>query len=148
MSPKRLDTGQRVEDRAREGWIKPKHGRGMLRPFQPGNSGRPMNTSTRYSETLALARENSPEAMRTLISRLHDSDGRIAVMSASILLERAWGKVREMKPEERQQMSIDLSALSAAELKILTGLALSGRLRSVPSNEPDDAAPTIEGKSE
>jgi hypothetical protein len=148
MSPKRPDSGQRVEDRAREGWIKPKHGKGMLRPFQPGNSGRPVNTSTRYSETLALARENSPAAMRTLISRLQDPDGRIAVVAANSLLERAWGKVREMKPEERQQMSIDLSALSAAELKILMDLAVSGRLRSVPSSEPDGTAPTIEGKSE
>jgi hypothetical protein len=148
MSPKRLDTRQRVEDRAREGWIKPKHGRGMLRPFQPGNSGRPVNTSTRYSETLALARENSPKAMRTLISRLQDPDGRIAVVAANSIPERAWGKVREMKPEEREQVSIDLSALSAAELKILTDLALSGRLRSVPSNEPDNPPPTIDGTSE
>ena len=119
-----------------------------MRPFQTGNSGRPKNTSTRYSETLALARENSPAAMRTLISRLQDPDGRIAVVAANSLLERAWGKVREMKPEERQQMSIDLSALSAAELKILMDLAVSGRLRSVPSSEPDGTAPTIEGKSE
>jgi hypothetical protein len=148
MSPKRPDSEQRVVDRVREGWIKPKHGRGMLRPFQPGNSGRPKNTSTRYSETLQLARAASPDAMRCLIERLHDPDGRIAVTAASLILERSWGKVREMKPEEREQVSIDLTALSAAELKILTDLALSGRLRSVPSSEPDNAPPTIDGASE
>jgi hypothetical protein len=149
MPPSRPDTTNRAADRAREGWIKPKHGRGMLRPFQPGNSGRPKNTSTRYSETLQLARAASPDAMRCLIERLHDPDGRIAVMAASLILERSWGRVvREMKPDEREQVSIDLSALSAVELKILADLAQSGRLRSVPSNESDDAAPTIEGKPE
>jgi hypothetical protein len=114
----------------------------MIRPFQPGNAGRPPNTSTKYSETLALARANSPAAMRVLIERLNDPDGRIAVMSASLILERAWGKVKEMKPEDQQpEAHVDLSTLSNEELAVLVKLADSGRLGGTETRSP----PQIEG---
>jgi hypothetical protein len=151
MSDSGPDATQRAPDRAPEippGYRRPSHGKGLLRNFPPGNAGRPPHTSTRYSETIALARASSPEAMRCLIERLRDPDGRIAVMSASLILERAFGKPREMKPEEREQMSIDLSALSAPELKILMDLAVSGRLRSVPSEASGDVVPIIEARAE
>ena len=113
----------------------------MIRPFQPGNAGRPPNTSTKYSETLALARANSPAAMRVLIERLNDPDGRIAVMSASLILERAWGKVKEAKEEPQSEAHIDLSQLTTAELAILIKLADSGRLGGTETRSP----PQIEG---
>jgi hypothetical protein len=120
----------------------------MLRPWRKGETGRVSNVASRYTETQQFARQHSMEAVKTLVERLQDPDGRIAVVAANSLLERAWGKVREMKPEEREQVSIDLSALSAAELKILMDLAVSGRLRSVPSDASGDAAPTIDVKPE
>ena len=67
------------------------------------------------------------EAVQALIERLHDPDARIVV--ANSLLERAWGKVREQKPEDVQQAQIDLSTLSEAELAIMVKLVESGRLR-------------------
>jgi hypothetical protein len=120
----------------------------MLKPWRKGETGRVSNVASRYTETQQYARQHSMEAVKTLVERLQDPDGRIAVVAANSILERAWGKVREMKPEEREQVSIDLSALSAAELKILLDLAQSGRLRSLPSKEPDDAPPTINGTSQ
>jgi hypothetical protein len=83
-----------------------------------------------------LAREAAPQAIKTLIARLRDPDGRIAVVAANSVLERAFGKVREMKPEEQQQVRIDLSQLSNAELNILLALAQSGRLAAAP-DAPD-----------
>jgi hypothetical protein len=84
-------------------------------------------------ETLHLARKHSPDAMRTLIRNLSHEDGRISTMSASLILERAWGKPREAKPEEQQETQIDLTQLTREELGVLTRLALSGRLRPVPT---------------
>lgn len=127
-----------------DGWIKPKHGQGFLRPFQPGNSGRPPNVSTRYTETLRLARAASPDAMQTLIARLADPDGRIAVVAANSILERAWGKVKEAKPEEQQQASIDLSQLRGPELALLLKLVESGRLVAA-APDPGDVPEGGEG---
>jgi hypothetical protein len=92
---------------------------------------------------MRLARQHSAEAMMTLVERMKDVDGRIAVVAANSILERAWGKAREMKPEEQEKAQIDLSTLSAAELKILLDLVQSGRLRSAP--EPASATGEIEG---
>jgi hypothetical protein len=149
MSDSGPDATQRAPDHAPEippGYRRPSHGKGLLRNFPPGNAGRPPNTSTRYSETIALARASSPEAIRVLIERMKDSDGRVAVVAANSLLERAWGKVREQKPEEQQQVHIDLTTLTTAELAILFKLTESGRLRSVPSDGQDEAAPVIEAE--
>jgi hypothetical protein len=140
----RHDTDQRVAGRAR---IKGRNG-GTLTPFRPGDRHmtgyhKPAN----LAETLQLARKHSPDAMRTLIRNLDHEDGRIATMSASLILERAWGKPREMKPEDQQPAAqIDLTQLSGVELAILVKLAESGRLRSVPTAE-DETAPEIEGKA-
>jgi hypothetical protein len=143
------DTSADAEDRARDTrrWIKPKHGRGMLRPFEPGNrlGG---HKGTRYIETQQLCRQHSLEAVQALIERLKDPDGRIVVVAANSILERAWGKVREAKPEEQQQAHIDLSALSAEEMRIMLALAQSGRLRAIPGDGQSDAAPTIDAKAE
>ena len=129
------------------GWIRPKHGRGMLLPFPKGAPGR-VGKPSRYTETLQIAREASPEAMRVLVQRLHDLDGRVAVVAAERLLERAWGKVREMKPEEQPQARIDLSKLSNAELGVLMKLVTSGRLVAAPdlSVESDGVDQVIEGE--
>jgi hypothetical protein len=90
-----------------------------------------------------LARAHSLEAVQALIGLLHDPDGRIVAVAASSLLERALCKTKEMKPEDNEQVRIDLTALSESELQILVNLVASGRLRGVPSEEPDQAAPVM-----
>jgi hypothetical protein len=120
----------------------------MLRPFPKGAPGR-IGKPSRYIETQMYARQHSLEAMQTLVERLRDPDGRVAVVAANSLLERAWGKVREVHPEEAQNAHIDLTALSSQELALLVRLVESGRLRAaseepVPGSEP----PTIDAKPE
>jgi hypothetical protein len=144
------DTPQRARRRARvapaepgDGWVKPKHGKGMLRPFQPGNHFAHNSRPSRYHETVALAREAAPEAVQVLIHRMHDSDGRVAIVAATAVLERAYGKVKEMQLEQQAPAHIDLSQLSNAELTILVQLAASGRLRAASDAQP---AAEIEGE--
>jgi hypothetical protein len=75
----------------------------MLRPFQPGNHFARNARPSRYHETLALAREAAPEALKVLIGRMHDTDGRVAIVAATAVLEREYGKPREMKPERSRR---------------------------------------------
>jgi hypothetical protein len=56
------------------------------------------------------------------------------VVAANSLLERAWGRTREARPEDNVQAHIDLSTLSAEELAIMVRLAASGRLRAASSD--------------
>ena len=139
------DTKEQAAGHAPEGWIKPKHGKGMLKPWPKGNKLGGQRPG-RYQETQQLARSHSLEAVQTLVERLRDPDGRIAVVAANSILERAWGKVREAKPEEHKVASIDLSKLNGAELDLLLRLADSGRL---VEETPQSSGPTtIEGAVE
>jgi hypothetical protein len=93
---------------------------------------------------LRLARHASPRAVATLIKHLDAEDGRVAVVAAERLLERAWGPPRQT-PDERQDARIDLSKLSDAELKVLLALVERGGLQPLP--EPVEAGPPdIEGE--
>jgi hypothetical protein len=120
----------------------------MLRPFRKGSAGNPGGVPSRYHEAMRIARENSAEAMLTLVAHLKDPDGRVAVTSANLILERAFGKPREFKEDQLGEAHIDLRSLSAAELAILTKLADSGRLGNLPTDGPQNQAapPVIEMK--
>jgi hypothetical protein len=154
MPLSRLDIESSASPSARvpEGYRKPSHGKGLLKPWPKGVSGRPPDLpSNRYAETLALARQHSADAMRTLIARLGDADGRVAVTAANLILERAFGRVREQRTEEPQPMQLDLSSLSGDELQILIRLVTGDRLRAIPVDAPESEVPgieVIEGKSE
>jgi hypothetical protein len=155
MSPISHDSSRTARRSARvapqtpgDGWITPKHGKGLLRPWRKGETGRVSTVASRYTETQQYARQHSLEAMRTLVERLRDPDGRIAVVAANSLLERAWGKVREQKPEEQQQMQLDLSSLDAAELALLVRLVNSDRFKAIPTDVPAVEVPVIEAKTD
>jgi hypothetical protein len=116
---------------------------GTLTPFRKGEGMPPgFRKPSTYIETLHLARKSSPAAMRTLIERLRDPDGRIAVMAASLILERAFGKPKEQVPQE-ERAQIDLTKLTNEELQILVCLVDSGRLTSAPAAGPGEEVPTI-----
>jgi hypothetical protein len=112
-------------------------------PFKKGEGQRTgYRKPASYVETLHLARKSSPAAMRRLIRALDDPDSRVAVMSASLILERGWGKPREARPaDEQREEHVDLTSLTAAELAVLTKLADSGRLGGTETRSP----PQIEG---
>jgi hypothetical protein len=93
-------------------------------------------TPLTMAETLKIARQHSPEAMRTLVTNLHHPDARVSTMSANLILERAWGKPSEQSAEQQSQTAIDLTRLSKAELDVLFRLAQSGRLTEEQSGPP------------
>jgi hypothetical protein len=116
----------------------------MLRPFEPGNKlgGR---RGTAFTETQRLAREYSVDAVMTLVERLHDRDGRVAIAAAVALLDRAWGRVREAPLEDGSPPAqIDLTILTDPELQLLFKLAQSGRLRPAPTDDAINTLPIIE----
>jgi hypothetical protein len=118
-----------------------------LKPIQKGDRRQAgYRKPNKYIETLHLARKASPDAMRVLIQRLNDPDGRVAIVAASHILERAWGKVREQKPEEVEQQAIDLRGLSLEELAVMTKLVLSGRLRAIAGDPAPPGPDEIEGE--
>ena len=89
MSSSSPDPTSTVKGSARvpEGFRRPSHGRGLLKqPWVKGQSGFRDGKPSRYVETVALARSHSIEAVQTLAQRLHDPDGRIAVVAANSLL--------------------------------------------------------------
>jgi hypothetical protein len=123
-----------------------RHG-GTLRPFLPGNklmTG--YRKPHRLTETLRLARQASPAAMKTLIRHLNDPDGRVAITAANLVLERGWGRVREMPEEVQEQVQLDASGLTGEELAALARLVASGRLRPAGATEEGAPPQEIEGE--
>lgn len=135
------DTRKSVPGRARV----PGRNGGVLYPFEKGHGQVPgFNKPAYLKESLRLARQASPRAVATLIKHLDAEDGRIAVVAAERLLERAWGPARQ-PPVERQEGRIDLSKLSDSELKVLLALVERGGLQPLP--ELGEAEPRqIEGE--
>ena len=86
----------------------PSHGNGALRPWQPGQSGNPGGRSPAMLEALRLAREATPEAMRTLLAIMRDE-------CAGHGLDRGLGKVKEGQPPDSGRKLLDLSHLSAEQ---------------------------------
>lgn len=111
-----------------DGMVIPSHGRGRLKPFLPGNRANPKGLGGTYPEVLALAREASPAAMRKLIKLIDHRSPKVALVAAKEVIERAWGKVKEMDPnagidpeaaarraEMRSQVIAMLQALAVPE---------------------------------
>jgi len=116
--------------------IVPGHGRGALRPFQPGQSGNPTGRSGPYLETQRLARDAAPDVTRRLIEiALTDPDTRVAVVAGNSVLDRAFGKPRDYDPkEDRPPATFDTSVLTGAEQKSL--LTLLRKIRHDVGQEP------------
>lgn len=109
-----------------------KPGRGNLRPPWPkGFCPNPGGKGSRYHEVQALARDSAPEAMRTLIALLDDPDPRIRTVASNSILDRAFGKPKEMQPEEkRERTTVDLSKLSDEQKRLLLEMFRSGVLKA------------------
>jgi hypothetical protein len=133
--------------------VRPAHGAGLLRPpWQKGQSGNPggLSGTGEWHRVMSLARQNSTRAMQTLIDLMSSEDQRIAMLAAQSVLERAWGRAKEVDPNASQQRSvIDLSRLAPHELELLMKLARSGAIRPA-ADDPvgtmrDFEVETIEG---
>lgn len=113
-------------------YIVPSHGRGLLKPVQKGQVLNPTGKSGVYLQCQQLAREHSVEAVQRLVELMRSKDDdRVAFMAVSALLDRAWGKPKEMKPEETNtQTAVDLSKLSDEHKRLLLEMFRSGVLKA------------------
>ena len=119
-------------------WI-PSHGHGRMAPtFQPGQAGNPLGKGGVYREVLQLARQASPDAMRKLIGLMDDSDSRVALMACDKVLERAWGKVKDVDDK-------DAADPGAVERRAATRAEVFRMLQSLAQAEPLAIAGRAEG---
>src|SRR5690242_9862071 len=99
----------------------PSQHRGLKPPWPKGVSGNPSGHSGLYGETVRLARQAAPAAMRRLIELIDDPDPRVATVASNAVLDRAFGKSKEMKEEEAEQCEteVELSKLSPEHKQLL-----------------------------
>ena len=108
------------EATAVNGWRIPAHGRGRLRPFQPGQSGNPGGVAGRYGEVVRLAREASPRALKILAQIMDDpaEDSRCRIVAIQEILGRAFGKI----PAEIKDVAgaaLNLESVSEQKLELV-----------------------------
>jgi hypothetical protein len=90
-------------------------------PWRKGQSGNPSGYRGAYGEVVKIAREYSEHAIRRLGELLESEDERVAAVAAQALLDRAWGKPREI-PDDAAKSELDLSRLSRDERDALWAL--------------------------
>jgi hypothetical protein len=129
--------------------VRPAHGAGLLRaPWRKGQSGNPGGLSGigEWHRVMSLARQNSTKAMAKLIELIDSEDPRISMLAAQSVLERAWGRPKEVNPNDTQpRTTIDLSRLTPAEREVLMRIAKSGAIRPADDADVDtgsDGAPS------
>lgn len=113
--------------------------------WKPGQSGNPSGKGGLYMECLMLARRASPDAMRKMIVLMDSEDERVALMAQDKVLERAWGKVKELDPNEGKSLRPDLSVLSVGQIKALRGIMKALAENAAVMEPGDDEGPVIEG---
>lgn len=95
--------------------------------FKPGQCGNPGGKSKLELEVRRMAREWSPEVMARMIDIcLTTDDERVAVVAGEKILERAYGKAKEMAPGEGEDpaAAAQISRLSGEERDALKVLLL------------------------
>ncbi len=87
-----------------------------------------------------MARTAAPQAIARLIELVASPDDRVALMAADKLLERAWGKPKEIQ-DDKDKPALDFSRLKAADLQALRGIAerLRGADPAIPVDSQDSA---------
>ena len=115
------------------GWVTPRHGNGLLRPFRPGQVDVERG-NTALRQVRNLTKSKSPEVAARLIDiALHDPDTRVAVVAGQAVMLWAFGRPENLKADDGEPSSkLDLSKLTDRELQILSKLVEGGRLQDRP----------------
>jgi hypothetical protein len=96
---------------------------GWLKPFKRGQSGNPGGRNGEYGEMMRICRQFTPDAAYTLAALMFGSDDdRVRAICAKELMERAWGKPRDVEPDTGDPASLERRAqLIAAVMQLLSG---------------------------
>lgn len=110
------------------GAIIPKHGRGQLHPWQPGQSGNPGGVGGQLRSAASrppINREGRADANRSPGQRRRSFAG----SGGQLALGQGRRQGHGEHPEKEQGRRLDLSKLSLPELQFLLKLAKSGALQ-------------------
>ena len=135
------DNPLKPESAAVNGYITPSHGRGRLRPFQRGQSGNPGGVAGRYQEVVRLCREAGPEVAQRLIAIALDPDEerRIVVVAGQEVLNRGFGRVRELSESDLRGPAMNLEAVSEEKLLlIIRALEAAQKVKRAQASEGED----------
>lgn len=111
--------------------------------FKAGQSGNPGGKSKLELEVRRMAREWSPEVMAKMIDIcLTTDDERVAVVAGEKILERAYGKARELQPGEGEDpaLAAKVSRLTADERDALKALLLKAVGKDEAPVAPESSA--------
>lgn len=117
----------------------PQHG-GQLRPFQKGRSGNPGGRSALQVEVQRLAREKGPAAIAKFYDLMENAkDERVQAFCADKLLERGFGKPKEVAPG-KPRMTLDVRRLTDEQVALLAQVIHQA---AVPVEDGEDAPPVV-----
>jgi hypothetical protein len=88
--------------------------------WKRGQSGNPSGQSGLYGQTMMLARQAAPDAMRRLIELMRSEDERVSSVACNAVLERAFGKPKDYDPADEPKPKrdrLDTSKYTLEELK-------------------------------
>lgn len=135
------DNPLKPESAAVNGYITPSHGRGRLRPFQRGQSGNPGGVAGRYQEVVRLCREAGPAVAKRLIEIALDpnEERRIVVVAGQEVLNRGFGRVREMRDGDLRGPAMNLEGMSEEKLLlIIRALEMAQKVKRAQASEGED----------
>ena len=95
---------------------------GLMPAWNKGQTGNPtgLNAITKFMARVREATNNGQDIINVLKDCLHDKNPAIQIQAAKVLLERGWGNApQSIVLDDRREKPLDLSHLSADELKIL-----------------------------
>lgn len=87
-----------------------------LTPFPKGTSGNPGGRPKALAEVVALARKNSVAAMQRMVDLMDAEDERIALAAATQVLDRAYGKPKQLEaPEDAEKRNVTINIVRMTE---------------------------------
>ena len=87
----------------------------VARMWKPGESGNPGGFGAALSRTQSIARAHSPEAVERLVELMRCDDPRVATVACNSILDRAFGRPREMPEKPPQEVLADMTDEQLAE---------------------------------
>jgi hypothetical protein len=117
----------------------------VAKQFKPGQSGNPDGSrGAAHVDVVRLARSHSVDAVLRLVELMASDDERVALMASQALLDRAFGKPKDVAPAIDMAVDAKRQELLATLCRHLDGdaVALSSPVRELR----DGAVPVLSGK--
>ena len=110
------------------------------RMWRPGQSGNPTGRSGLFQEMQRRAREATPELIDYLLQIARDSgeDARNRIVAITIMLERGWGKVPTVEPQEMAEAKVEFELSDPTIRQMVFDLIEANRKVAAARRGPED----------